>query len=195
MVMDDQTLHRSPAAAEELLQAARDAGFDMASEPRTGSLLATLAASKPKGRLLELGTGTGVGTAWLLSGMGSTATLDSVDNDPAVLSLAQRHLGHDRRTRFHLTDAAAFLGQCEPLTYDLIYADTWAGKFTHLDLALSLLTPGGIYVVDDLLPQASWPAGHAERVPPLVADLESRRDFVMTRLSWASGLIVMVRTS
>lgn len=193
--MDDQASHRSPAAAAELLQAARDAGFFMASEPRTGSLLATLAASKPGGRLLELGTGTGVGTAWLLSGMGPAATLDSVDNDAVVLGLARRHLGRDRRARFHLTDAAGFLGQCEPQTYDLIYADTWAGKFTHLDLALSLVTPGGIYVVDDLLPQASWPAGHAERVPPLVADLESRRDFVMTRLSWASGLIVMVRTA
>jgi len=167
----------------------------MASEPRTGSLLATLAASKPGGRLLELGTGTGVGTAWLLSGMGPTAMLDSVDNDAAVLSLARRHLGHDHRARFHLTDAARFLGQCEPLTYDLVYADTWAGKFTHLDLALSLVAPGGVYLVDDLLPQASWPAGHAERVPPLVADLESRRDFVMTKLSWASGLIVMVRTA
>ena len=193
--MDDQASHRSPAAAEELLQAGRDAGFFMASEPRTGSLLATLAASKQGGRLLELGTGTGVGTAWLLSGMDPTARLDSVENDAGVLSLARRRLSHDRRVSFHLTDAAGFLRQCEPRTYDLMYADTWAGKFTHLDLALSLVAPGGIYVVDDLLPQASWPAGHAGRVPSLVADLERRRDFVMTELSWASGLIVMVRTA
>ena len=40
--------------------------FKMASEPLVGSLLRTLAASKAKGRFLELGTGTGLSTAWLL---------------------------------------------------------------------------------------------------------------------------------
>ena len=39
--------------------------------------------------------------------------------------------------------------------FDLIYADAWPGKFTHLDRALSLLTRGGIYFIDDLLPQPS----------------------------------------
>ena len=35
-------------------------GFNMASEPQTGALLRALAASKPAGTLLELGTGTGL---------------------------------------------------------------------------------------------------------------------------------------
>ena len=34
-------------------------GFNMASEPKVGALLAALAASKPGGRFLELGTGNG----------------------------------------------------------------------------------------------------------------------------------------
>ena len=55
----------------------------MASEPKTGALLAALAASKPGGRLLELGTGTGLGTAWLLSGMDADSHLDTVDTDPS----------------------------------------------------------------------------------------------------------------
>jgi predicted O-methyltransferase YrrM len=53
----------------------------MASEPLVGALLRSLAASKPGGRFLELGTGTGVATAWLLDGMDDRATLVSVDND------------------------------------------------------------------------------------------------------------------
>ena len=60
------------------------------------------------------------------------------------------------------------------MRFDLIYADAWPGKFTHLDLALSLLTPGGIYFIDDLLPQTSWPEGHAAKVPPLIAYLSDR---------------------
>ena len=44
-------------------------GFDMPSDARTGALLKALAASKPRGDLLELGTGTGLATACLLAGM------------------------------------------------------------------------------------------------------------------------------
>ena len=56
----------------------------MASEPKTGALLKTLAASRPAGRLLELGTGTGISAAWLLAGMDRAATLITVDNDDAA---------------------------------------------------------------------------------------------------------------
>jgi len=65
--------------------------------------------------------------------------------------------------------------------FDLIYADAWPGKFTHLDRALSLLNRGGIYFIDDLLPQPNWPEGHAPRVPALIEDLERRSGFVARR--------------
>jgi predicted O-methyltransferase YrrM len=170
-------------------------GFAMSSESRTGALLRVLAASKPGGRLLEIGTGTGVGTAWLLAGMDAAATLDSVDTDEHVLAIAKRHLGGDPRVAFHLGDAAEFLAAMPTGQFDFIYADAWAGKFTHLELALSRLRPGGIYFVDDLLPQSNWPDGHAAKVPVLIRELESRRNFAAVKLSWASGLMILVRTS
>jgi hypothetical protein len=71
----------------------------------------------------------------------------------------------------------------------------WPGKFTHLDRALSLLAAGGVYFIDDLLPQPNWPDGHAAKVPALIADLEGRDGFVSTKLAWASGLMMLVRTS
>ena len=55
--------------------------FNMASEQLTGALLQVLAASKPGGKMLELGTGTGIGTSWLLSGMDESSTLVSVETD------------------------------------------------------------------------------------------------------------------
>jgi hypothetical protein len=48
-------------------------------------------------------------------------------------------------------------------------------------------------VIDDMLPQSNWPEGHQARVDDLVARLESHPDLVVTRLSWASGLIVAAR--
>jgi len=62
-------------------------------------------------------------------------------------------------------------------------------------LALSLLKVGGIHFVDDLLPLASWPEGHAPKVPALIAALENRPGFVAAKLAWASGLMMLVRTN
>lgn len=192
--MIGDAIGRVPGALAAIQRDTADCGFNMASEPKTGALLAALAAAKPAGRLLELGTGTGLGTAWLLSGMDAAARLDTVDNDASVVAIAQRHLACDARVTFHVMDGADFLVSAVPDTYDLIYADALPGKFSQLDQALSLLRRGGIYVIDDLLPQANWPPGHAPRVPLLIDALERRPDFVSVKLAWASGLMVLVRS-
>ena len=106
-------------------------GFALGSDPWTGSLLRTLAASKPRGSLLELGTGTGLATCWLLEGMDRQSTLLSVDNDEAV--------------------------------------------------------------VDDMLPQPTWPEGHQEKATKLVETLSQRSDFRITFLEWSTGLVVAAR--
>jgi len=193
--MNDQEIIGAPTVLEEIRRETKAVGFAMTSEPKTGSLLRSLAASKPKGNFLELGTGTGVGTAWLLAGMDPDSRLVTVDIDANVVQIAQRHLGHDPRVTFQVMDGAAFLERSAPYEFDFIYADAWPGKFTHLDLALSLLRIGGIYFVDDLLPQESWPDGHAPKVPALIADLAQRRGFVSTQFTWASGLMMLVRTN
>ena len=189
--MDDTSALRPPAL-HWLQRETKALGFDMASEPRTGALLATLAASKPGGRFLELGTGTGFGTAWLLSGMDDASRLETVDIDPEVVEVAKRYLSDDRRVTFTVMDGAEYLGEASG-HYDLVFADAWPGKFTHLDEVLALVRPGGLYVVDDLLPQPNWPAGHPDKVASLVADLERRDAFTQVDLEWASGVRLMVR--
>ncbi len=191
--MNDSDIRRQPVAIASILGDTEAIGFNMASEPKVGSLLAVLAASKPGGRLLELGTGTGYGTAWLLLGMDAASTLDTVDTDPNVVAVAQRHLRSDVRVTFHVMDGAEFLQRSTSSQFDLIYADAWPGKFSHLNEALSLLGPGGFYLIDDLLPQPNWPDGHAPKVPALIDDIERRGDFSTVRLAWASGLMLVVR--
>jgi predicted O-methyltransferase YrrM len=167
----------------------------MASDPRTGALLRTLARSKPGGLLLELGTGTGLATAWLLDGMDAQARLLTVEQDPEVAAVAQAHLGDDARVTFYVGDAASLLPGLREHRFDLIFADTWVGKYTHLDEVLGLVKDGGLYVVDDMLAQANWPEGHEEKVHQLIAVLEARQDLAVTKLSWASGVIVAARRS
>lgn len=167
----------------------------MASDPRTGSLLRTLAASKPGGRLLELGTGTGICTSWILEGMDTAATLVTIDDDAGVLEVARRHLGGDPRVTFVDCDGAAFLTRPrggEEL-FDLVFADAWPGKYTDLEAALSLVAAGGFYVADDMLEQPNWPAGHAPRVAGLLRGLAEHPEFHLTTLEWSSGLVVATR--
>ena len=112
--MNDTDIRQQPGALGGILGDSEALGFSMTSEPKVGALLAVLAASKPGGRLLELGTGTGHGTAWLLSGMDAASTLDTVDTDPHVVAVAQRHLRADERVTFHVMDGAAFLERGPP---------------------------------------------------------------------------------
>src|SRR3954462_10306009 len=190
--MNTLDVNRTPPAYDAIVRETSALGFTMMSEPKVGALLAVLAASKRAGRILELGTGTGHGTAWLLSGMDADSTLDTVDTDPNVVAVARRHLGADRRVTFYIADGGAFIERAPKAAFDLIYADAWPGKFTHLDEALALLRPGGIYLIDDLLPQPNWPEGHAPKVPALIERVERRTGFVCAKLAWASGLMIIV---
>jgi len=181
-----------PLVVETLLAEASKHGFDQSCAPATGALLRTLAASKPKGRLLNLGTGFGVSSAWLLDGMSDDAELWTVDIDHAGSAVAKTHL--DQRLRIIVEDAASFMQGAHALgqRFDLIFADAMPGKYEHLDLALNLLAIGGIYVVDDLSPTRGWTEGAA-----LAADLAKAIDadprLVSLNLDWSTGHLLAVR--
>ncbi len=183
-----------PRALATILERTAAIGFPMASEPGTGALLRTLAASKPGGRLLELGTGTGLATAWLLDGMDSAGHLTSVDTDPAVQAIARESLGSDPRLTLVTVDGAAFLRDQPAAAYDLVFADAIPGKYEALDAALRVIKHGGFYVIDDMLPQPNWPPGHTPRVEALLARLNAFPDFAMVPMDWASGIVIAVRT-
>ncbi|HEV2245275.1 MAG TPA: class I SAM-dependent methyltransferase [Terriglobia bacterium] len=191
--LNDLDLVQPPAALAGIEARTQVIGFEMASEPRTGALLRALAASKPGGRLLELGTGTGVATAWLLAGMDADATLTSVDVDSRHQEVARELLGSDSRLALVLEDGLQFLRRQPAASYDLVFADAMPGKFEGLADCLRLVTPGGFYVIDDLLPQPNWPEGHAEKIPVLLNQLAADGRFIIAPLHWATGLIIAVR--
>ena len=191
--MNDLAGLNAPTSIQAIWAATRAAGFTMASEPLTCSLLRTLAASKPGGRFLELGSGTGLSTAWLLDGMDAGSRLTTVDHDESLLSILRDRLGDDSRLTVVCADGDEFLKSLDGQKFDFIFADTWSGKYRLLEEALALVSPSGLYVIDDMLPQPNWPEGHAEKVDHLIAALEQRHDFRMTKLSWASGIIIASR--
>lgn len=165
----------------------------MASDVLTCSLLRTLASSKPSGKFLELGTGTGLSTSWILDGMDEGSTLTSIDNDEKFLGIAQSCLGGDKRLKLICANGGDWVEANKDARYDYIFADTWHGKYLMLEEVLAMLTKGGLYIIDDMLPQPNWPEGHAEKASRLVEVLESRSDLFLTKQDWATGIVVAVR--
>ena len=182
-----------PTAYDSIKKATEACGFNQSSEVSACSLLKTLAALKPGGRFLELGTGTGLATAWILDGMDETSTLTSLDNDETLLNIAKENLGVDKRLTLICTDGGEWIKKNTRQKFNFIFADTWPGKYQLLNEALTMLEKGGIYIIDDMLPQLDWPEGHAEKVAALLADLDTRNDVVLTRLNWASGIVILVK--
>jgi predicted O-methyltransferase YrrM len=191
--MREQDHLNPPAVLKQILQESEVLSFRMASDLLTGSLLRTLAASKPAGKLLEIGTGTGIATSWLLDGMDQESQLITIDQDADVVSVAKKYLEHDNRVTFYTEDAGPWLERISDHSYDLVFADAWPGKYSHLEEALRLLKAGGLYVIDDMLPQPNWPEGHGDHVDRLLAVLEKRSDLLLTKMAWSTGVIVAVK--
>jgi predicted O-methyltransferase YrrM len=191
--MDEATFQPPPPRLEAILAETRQIGFQSWCWPQVGALLRVMASLKPGGRLLEIGTGTGVGTSWLLDGMDAAARLITVDVNSKVQAVARTHLGTDPRLTILCEDAADFIRREPPNSFDLIFADGGAGKHQLLDEALALLRPGGIYICDDTKPHPMWPPEHAVKIPPLMEALAARKDFRRVYIDWSSGVVVMVK--
>lgn len=165
----------------------------MASDIYTCSLLKTLAASKRSSAFLELGTGTGLSTSWILDGMDVSSSLITVDNDAKVLDIARHYLADDNRLEIVQSDGGEWLERNRRLRFDFIFADTWHGKYLMLPEALNMLNAGGIYIIDDMLPQKNWPEGHSEKAIKLVEDLEGNESLIITKLLWSTGVLIAVK--
>ncbi|THF71267.1 NUDIX domain-containing protein [Deinococcus sp. Arct2-2] len=144
-----------PRVAHALAEAER-LNFDRSCSLDTGRVLRTLAATRPGARFAELGSGTGVGAAWLLSGMSVGAHLLTIDSDPEWTSVAREVLKGDACvTALHgdWQDALAYG------PFDLIFSDCAPAKreTEQLESLLDALKPGGMLVLDNFSPPALLP--------------------------------------
>src|SRR5262249_27031687 len=99
----------------------------------------------------------------------------------------------DPRLEILTCDASEFLRRQPANSFDLIFADAMPGKFIHLDEALALVKRGGLYIVDDLLPQENWPEDHAPKLAELTTKLMSLPDFSSVLLRWSIGIMILTR--
>jgi predicted O-methyltransferase YrrM len=142
--------------------------FDRSSIPEVGRLLAMLTAARPRGRFAEIGTGCGVGSAWIASALGPEAMFVTVENDEERAAAAGRLFEQLPNLRVLQGDWHVLLPPEGP--FDLVFFD--GGQWKRGDVAaesehaLELVAPGGVVVIDDLTPEALWPEDWRGRPDP-----------------------------
>src|SRR5690348_17302769 len=148
-MMTDSVFADIPVQYESIAKATKAMEFNMASDMQTGSLLKTLVASKSSGRILELGTGTGLATSWIIDGMDDKSRLITIDNNELLLDIARKAL-EDARVEFVLTDGYEWIQNYSGDKFDMIFADAMPGKYDLFEETFGLVKEGGFYVIDDM---------------------------------------------
>lgn len=140
-----------------------------ASLPDVGRFLAVLAAGCTGGRIGELGTGVGIGTAWMASAMPADCLLITVETDDHRATKARELFADDPRVEVITGDSMRILSGMAP--FDLLFAD--GGVSDEADL-IDLLRLGGRILRDDITPLRALPPGSPFRSDDPSADSSSK---------------------
>jgi predicted O-methyltransferase YrrM len=146
-----------PPLVEKALAVTERLGFEKSCLPEVGRLLHVLAASRGRERVAEIGTGTGVGAAWIVSALPPRTPFFTTEIDPDRAAAARDLFAGDENVHVLEGDWRELLPPEAP--FDLIFYD--AMKQLHPqedgDLVAGLLAPGGIALLDDLTPGFAGP--------------------------------------
>lgn len=181
-----------PKIVAAAMERARAAGFEFGCEVEVGRVLAVLAGAVPDGgRIGELGTGVGVGTAWLVHGLGVRTDVEvvTIESDAATAAVAGS-VAWPEFVRLIEGDALEHLEPNGP--YDLLFPDAPAGKLWGFERSVSALRPGGMLLLDDL--------DLADPTSPFARQLRSAREaalshpqLVSARLDFGGGMVLSTR--
>ena len=155
---------RARAAAETI-------GFAKSCRDEDGRLLHLLAGRRGVERVAEIGTGTGVGTAWLAAGLAPGVPLYTAEIDPALARAAGEVFADDPDVHVLRGDWRTMLPRHAP--FDLIFVDGGRAK-DDPDAVLRLAMPGATIVMDDFSSEWQGPDPRRERwfAHPRVATAE-----------------------
>ena len=130
------------------------AGYASFCRNETGRLLATLAATRT-GTMAEFGTGCGVGTAWLRSGVRCPdVRIVSAELDPRLAGAAADIFADDDQVEVLAADWSTLRNKGP---YSLLFLDPSVPEDAGAEAVADLVEPGGIVVLDDFTPCEFWP--------------------------------------
>ena len=144
---------------DEVLTTARSKGGELGCVPvlpGAGAALAALAAAAGAKAVVEIGTGAGVGSIYLLRGMRPDGVLTTIDVEPEHHRAARETYAEagiaSNRVRLISGRALDVLPRLTDGAYDLVFCDADKKEYGgYLEQALRLLRPGGTVVFDNAL--------------------------------------------
>lgn len=141
-----------PPLVRRALELERELGFERSCAPEVGRLLHVLAAERARTRVAEIGTGACVGAAWIVSALAPGTPFFTAELDPARAAAARAFFADDENVQVVEGDWRETLPGEAP--FDLLFFDAAKRLRPREDgeLALGLLAPGGLAVLDDLTP-------------------------------------------
>ena len=137
-----------PLLVERALALSERAGFTKSCSPETGRLLQVLAGQRGRTRVAEIGSGCGVGSAWILSALDPEIPFLTVELDASRAAETAELLAADANATVLHGDWQEVLPGEAP--FDLLFAD--GGRSKYHEEVLGLLAPGGTLFLDDLTP-------------------------------------------
>ncbi len=156
-------------------------------------MFAVLAAAvRTGGRVLELGTGVGVGLAWAVHGLRqrTDVTVVSVELDPNIAAVAASADWPDW-VELLVGDAENLLPSLGK--FDLIFADAPGGKWTGLQHTLNALNQGGALLLDDMNPDRYTKPEHLEAISGVRNLLAAQEDLTLIELAIGTHLIIATK--
>jgi len=179
-----------PAIVSRAFDVSRKAGYVSFCRNETGRLLATLAATRG-GILAEFGTGCGVGTAWLRSGVRNGARILTAELDPKLATAAQEIFVDDPQVEVLAADWSTLRDKGP---YSLLFLDASSPDDAGVESVADLVEPGGIVVLDDFVPCELWPPITGGRVDTLREDWLTDERFTTVEVMVAQDASALIAT-
>ena len=151
---------RTPPLVERARAAAARAGFEHSCADEDGALLHLLAGRRGLLRAGEIGTGTGVGAAWIVSALEPGVPFVTVELDGGRAALAAGVFAEDPDVSVLTGYWRAVLKAVAP--FDLLFVDCADAK-DDPDGVLGLLAPRATVVLDDVSVDPAAPDGRRDR--------------------------------
>lgn len=184
---------RIPSSVKAAYDREKTLQFSQSSEPDVGRLLSVLSAMLPReGRVLELGTGAGVGLAWIVHGVADRGDIRVISiernpNNAALIGAAD----WPEWVSIMVGDGAELMKTLG--LFDLIFADTPGGKVYGLEHTVAALQPGGVLLLDDMDWDRSEDPERIARLAYVRNQLFGNSKLCCTELALSSGVILAAR--
>ena len=180
-----------PNVVRRAFEVSRRAGYVSFCRNETGRLLATLAATR-EGTMAEFGTGCGVGTAWLRSGVrDEDARIVTAELDPRLARAASEIFVDDPLVEVLAADWSTLLDKGP---FSLLFLDSGQPGEVGVDAIADLVADGGIVVLDDFTPCEQWPPVTYGRVDVLREQWLTDPRFTAVEVMVASDASTIIAT-